>query len=164
MTAPLGAGYINTAGDLRNASSNFARQQIQLNQALHSLGEWVNQRNVVPSGATITTLEQIFLNDYTARNASDPNNAANAHADYLQFMDWLNATMTDLLYATTQAGASGVGTTTVVDNTAGTAPVTLSVPVGAKGYTTSDHTLQSLHDGVGTDISPIINQVAPPQF
>lgn len=165
MSTPLGAGYVLTAQDIRGAIAAYSRQALQFNESFAAAATWLGQRNVVPSGATITELEQAFLDDYTARNASDPDNAANAHADYLQAVAWLQALTRDLLYATTQAGQNGVGTTAVTDGTAsGFTATTVTVEPGQKCYVTGDPTLQSLHDGVGESLVPAINAAAPPQF
>lgn len=165
MSTPLGAGYTLTAADLRSTIANYSRQALQFNESFAAAATWLAQRNVVPAGATITELEQAFLGDYTTRNASDPNNAANAHADYLEAVAWLQALTRDLQYATTQAGQNGVGATTVTDGTAqGFTATSVTVQPGQKCYVTSDPLLQSLHDGVGQSLVPTVNAAAPPQF
>lgn len=165
MSTPLGAGYVLTAQDVRALIANFARQALQFNLAFSGVATWLSLRNVVPPGATLTELEQAFFDDYSARTPSDPDNAANAHGDYLEAVSWLQAMTRDLLYATTQAGQNGVGATTVTDGTAqGFAATQVTVQPGQKCYVTSDPTLQSLHDGVGQSLVPIVNDTAPPQF
>lgn len=164
MTAPLGAGYGENAQDVRNAISNFSRQALQFNLSFGGFAKWLSLKMTVPQGQTVTTLEQWFLDQYNQQRPNDATNAANAHTDFLQAQQWLNEMTRTLQYATTQQGQSGLGTTAVTDNTAGTAPVSVSVPVGSKAYVTADAALLALHDGVGTDTSPVINEAAPPQF
>lgn len=144
-------GATVTGAQTQNEVSSFAGQLYGL---LEQFDGWV-QRIMDNGGPTGATMQAAYAQvDGATEATTDCNNLA----------AFINAVGIVAQFAKAE-GSNGLplpaNGQTVTDNTAGSAALTVTVPVGAKAYVVTDANWQAQHDSVGVDKSVTIRSGAP---